>query len=136
MKYASAQFRVVHCDADSPPDPLLKKLQELADLPDGWRFGEGLPPQPNALLAAREIYQEAAPFRLKADAFPGADGSLTLTFYAAERCVEVGISPDGNIDISVEDGYGFDFEEIKDISDASLLDVIREVSLLAQQSDV
>ena len=122
--------------SDFFPDPLLTKLEELADLQDGWRFGEGIPPRPTAIHTAQEIYQRLAGFRLKADAFPGIDGSLSLVFYAAERCVEIDISQDGKLTLSVEEGEGFDFEEIKTVPNATIFDVMKQVSLLTQKSQL
>lgn len=116
----------------SSSDPLLTKLQELADLPDGWRFGEGGPPKPATLRTAREIYRRVGTPPLKADAFPGADGSLTLVFYADERCVEIVVARNGKINVSVEEGKGFDFREIKNLSDASMTKAVDEVLLLAE----
>ena len=136
MNYTVGPSQSFSFISDLPPDPLLGKLQELADLPDGWRFGEGIPPRPTVIHTAQEIYQQLADFRLKADAFPGVDGSLSLVFYAHERCVEIYISQDGKLDLSVEEGEGFDLEEITAISDASIADVINQVTLLAQKSGI
>ena len=135
MNYTVGPSQSFSFISDLPPDPLLGKLQELADLPDGWRFGEGIPPQPTVIHTALEIHQRLAGFRLKADAFPSVDGSLSLVFYAHERCVEIYISQDGKLDLSVEEGEGFDFREINEIADASITDVVEEVLLLARKSE-
>ncbi len=132
MKYIGPSWSL-YLNPDLSQDPLLTKLQELANLPDGWRFGEGVSPQPYTLRRAQEIYQQVAYLRLKADAFPGADGSLSLVFYADERCVEIYISPDGKLDLSVEEGEGREFQEIKNTSDVSIANVVEEVSRLAQK---
>jgi hypothetical protein len=134
MTPTATPYRIVSCTSASPPDPFQTKLQELANLPDGWRFGKGIAPQPQTLRVARLIYRAAFPLPLKADAFPGADGSLTVVFYADSRCVEIVISPDETIDITVEDGYGHDVEEIREIPKASILETITEVYLLAKQA--
>ena len=136
MKYTVGHSQSLSFAFDLSPDPLLAKLQELADLPDGWRFGEGVPPRPQALDRAREIHRQAASLRLKADAFPSADGSVNLVFYAGERCVEIYVSQTGTINVSVEEGEGFDFREIKKISNASITDAVEEVNFLAQKSDI
>lgn len=135
MKYMAGHSQSFFFTPDLSPDPLLTKLQELADLPDGWRFGEGISPQPAVLHKAEEIYQLTASLRLRADAFPGADGSLSLVFYVEERCVEIHISRNGKINLCVEEGEGFTFQESKDISDASVAEAVEQVLLLAQKLD-
>lgn len=134
MRYTEGPFRFHSVDTALPLEPLLAKLRELADLPAGWRFGEGVPPRPVALHTARHICHHLADFRLKADVFPGADGSLSLVYYAGERCVEIYISQDGGLDLSVEEGEGFDFREIASQANASIHDAIVQVTLLAQKS--
>ena len=136
MNYTVGPSQSFSFTSNLPSDPLLGKLQELADLPNGWRFGEGIPPPPTVIHTAREIYQRLADSRLQVDAFPGVDGSLSLVFYANERCVEIYISQDGKLDLSVEEGEGFDFREITTISNASVLDVMNQVTLLAQKSGI
>lgn len=129
----SPQF-LFNCSSDTPPDPLLITLQELATLPYGWRYGEGIPPQQTAIQIAKEIYLRLADFRLQADAFPSADGSLSLVFYADKKSVEINISKDGNIDLSIEEGEGFDFEEIENMPDVSTQEAIYQVTLLVRKS--
>lgn len=121
-------------DSDIVSDPLLAKLHELTNLPNGWHFGEGIPPQPSAVRIARKIYKHPVSFGLQADVFPGEDGSLSLVFYAGELCVEINISPDGTLNLSVEEGEGFDFEELRSISNASFDEAIAEVGLLANSN--
>ena len=49
--------------------------------------------------------------------------------------MEIYISQDGKLDLSVEEGEGFDFREINEIADASITDVVEEVLLLARKSE-
>lgn len=130
MKHVATYSQSSPLKADLRPDPLLAKLQELAALPNGWRFGEGVPPHPTTLDNAREIYRMVASRGLKADAFPGSDGSLILVFYANERCVEISIAQDGRMNVCVEEGEGADFQEIKEIPNALLADAVEEINLL------
>lgn len=130
MKHVATYSQSSPLKADLRPDPLLAKLQELAALPNGWRFGEGVPPHPTTLDNAREIYRMVASHGLKADAFPGSDGSLILVFYANERCVEISIAQDGGMNVCVEEGEGTDFQEIKEIPNALLADAVAEINLL------
>ncbi len=135
MKYVEGPSQPFSCVSERSTDPLLAKLQELADLPDGWRFGEGIPPQPHALDKARAIYRRLAFLRLKADVFPSADGAVCLVFYAGERCVEIQVSQTGTLDVCVEEGKGFDFQEIRNIPDAAMAKAVEEGRKLAQRLD-
>ncbi len=133
MKYVEGHSQPFSSVSYPSTDRLLAKLQELADLPDGWRFGEGIPPRPQAIDKARAIYRRLALLWLKADVFPSADGSVCLVFYAGERCVEIQVSQTGTLDVCVEQGKGADFQEIKDIPDASMAEAVEEVMQLAQR---
>lgn len=106
---------------------VLSKIRELENLPRGWRFGKGIPPTTHAADVARSLYQEFAFLQLKADAFPGVDGSLSLVFYAGETCMELDISPKGGIDLYVEEGKGFDFRVVKDIANVSSVEIRQEM---------
>jgi hypothetical protein len=134
MNRKAPKFYMVGCDPDSTLDPVLVKIQELANLLPGWRFGKGIPPTPFAVIKVKDIYRVGSEFRLKADVFPGENGSLTLVFYSGDTCVELYVSPDGVVDLSVEQGEGFDFEELQDQSDASIADIRNNLLLLAQKT--
>ena len=42
-------------------DPLLAKLQELADLPKGWEFGRGIPVKQDVIRTAQKYTGFLAP---------------------------------------------------------------------------
>ena len=119
----------------SPSLTFLIKLEETANLPRGWRFGEGVPPTKQAIDLARSIYQKFAFLRLKADVFPVVNGSLLLVFYAGETCVELAISHVGKIDLAVEEGKGFDFQEVEGIPNATHADITRAILFLAEKTE-
>ena len=114
-------------DADFNEDPLLAKLDELANLPFGWEYGEGRPTLPFLSEVAREIYQTLAPFEFEADAFPAADGSLHLVFYSGSRSVELRLEADRTIDLSLEEKIGRYFEEIRSQDNISKREAINQV---------
>jgi hypothetical protein len=130
---SGVQFGALFYDAAPALDPLLVKLQELANLPAGWRFGKGAPPTAKAIAMARDIYHMTAVLRVKADVFPGSDGSLALVFYSGETCLELCISPIGQVDLGVEEGIGFNFRETKDIPDASIGEILKELVFITEQ---
>lgn len=115
-------------------DPLLAKLDDLANLPKGWEFGRGVPVRPEVIRTAQEIYGHFnAKFHLEADAFPWANGSLSLAFYAGNMCVEINIYGD-TYDVDVEKGKGPNFGEVKHIPDASMEDVNNEIIHIVLES--
>lgn len=124
---------IIFSDAHPSIDSFLIKFEETANLPYGWRFGKGLPPAKQAVTIARTLYEEFSFLRLKADIFPGVDGSLSLVFYAGETCVELDISPRGLIDLYKQEGKGSDFQEVDRISGALLSDVTTALVSLARK---
>ena len=119
--------------AEPAADPVLAKLQELAALPYGWDYGEGRPTLPHVHQTARALYQDLAPFQLKADAFPCADGSLYLVFYVGLLSVEIRIWADRTIDLSVEEDRGNNVEELVSREDISQHEARYQVILLVQE---
>lgn len=124
---------VIFSDAYPSIDPFLMKLEETANLSYGWRFGKGLPPAKRAVAVARTLYQEFSFLRLKADIFPGVDGSLSLIFYVDETCVELDISPQGTIDLYTQEGKGSDFQEVENILGAVITEVTTALVSLARK---
>ena len=98
-------------------DPVLAKIDEFVNLPDGWEYGKGMGTLPCVSQIARMIYRSLLPFRLQADAFPCADGSLHLVFYADSRSVELRIEADETIDLSMEEEKEGCFEEVMSLGD-------------------
>ena len=123
--YSSSRLqRFIFCSGqplnpESAADPVLTKLQELAELPPGWDYGEGRPTLPYVYQTARAFYQALASLQLKADAFPCPDGSLYLVFYVGLRSVEIRIWADETIDLSVEEDMGKHVKELVSREDIS-----------------
>ena len=135
MAYSDASHHFSLMTSPLPPDPLLSRLNELANLPMGWEYGDGVPTLPYVYAIAQSLYSQLAFLRLQADAFPCTDGSLYMVFYADTKSVEIRIEVDGTLGLSLEEGQGPDFQEVLPIESASLDDVIYYVALLAQESD-
>ena len=110
-------------ERSSSTDALLNKLKELATLPKGWRFGEGIPTKPEVLIATLDLYYRIARYDLKADAFPWSNGSVSLVFYERDMCVEISIHERDIYDVVVEKGYGFEYDILNEIDNASFEDV-------------
>ena len=109
-------------------DPLIKKLEELAKLPDGWHYGEGVSPSGMAIEIAKSIYENVRVLSIQADVFPGTDGSLSIVFYEGDSCIEILISASGELDLTKEVGKGSEFEEIEDQQSITFEYAIRRVA--------
>jgi hypothetical protein len=72
---------------------------------------------------------------LDADVFANLDGSCAVAAYG--KCndkVEISVHPTGQLDVKVEQGFGFDFEEVLALADARLEIVIDQISRLLPRS--
>ena len=118
--------------AEGTFDPLLKKLAELASLPAGWDYGDGIPTRREVTRTAIGLYRHMAKSGLKVDAFPWPNGSVSLVFYRGDMCVEVNIFTQDTYDVVVEKGYGFEYDVMSEISDASLDDVEQAIATIME----
>lgn len=100
--------------------PIVKRLQELADLPDGWDSGEGIPVKPVVIRTAKGLCVNTIGWACHVKMFPCADGTLNLSFFREDVFVEVEIDGDGTFDIYKEKGRGDDCELLKHIPNATV----------------
>ena len=92
---------------------LTRKLRAMADLPEGWHYGQGKPVTDFAMVAGQRYVVMASQLNLKADVFPNPDGGCAVAFYSRDQLVEVSIGPDGNrLNLRAEKGLGYDFENL------------------------
>lgn len=119
---------------DYPDDRIEEKLKALLRLPVGWNFGDGVPATREAVGGAIAIWQQYRPFGIVADVFPGEQGSVLLVFYCGESCLELTISPKGDVvDLSSQTGIGFEFNEQSRIESASECEIRTEIQNLMGQ---
>jgi hypothetical protein len=107
----------------------------VANLPQGWDSGEGVPVRQDVVLTAQHLYGLLANPFCKVNIFPWADGSLTLVFCSDDRFVEINIYEGGVYDVNVERGIGSNFEKVKHIPNASIEDVGLEVFRIVMGSE-
>ena len=131
---ASWYWHSVTAGRSSSTDALLNKLKELASLPDGWHFGEGVPTRPEVLIATLDLYYRTARYDLKTDAFPWSNGSVSLVFYERDMCVEISIHERDTYDVVVEKGYGFEYDILLDIDNASFEDANQAINSIMDQN--
>jgi len=76
------------------------KIIGFAFLPTGWNYGKGVPGNEGALKIASRLLDglEKEGFRLF-DAFPGDDGSVTVSAYALPDSYDFDVNPSGKITV-------------------------------------
>jgi hypothetical protein len=95
-----------------PPDPLIRKLRAFARLKTGWSYGRGLQIGENVIAKAEAIYRESYRPQLRAEAFPGTNGEVLLVFQRGDLSVHVTVNHDLGLDLRMERGIGFNFEDV------------------------
>ena len=75
-----------------------RKIRSFRELPQGWRYGEGVPFTQDALDRAVSLHRVALQLGFTdTDAFPGANGEIMLAIYAAQHCLEFTLEIDTSI---------------------------------------
>jgi len=74
------------------------KVRGFAQLPEGWHFGKGIAPSPEARSAAQSLLGKAEQLDFQdVDAFPGVDGEIQVAIYRGEDDYEFTIEANGTI---------------------------------------
>ncbi len=77
------------------------KVREFANLPDGWHFGDGVAPPLDRIERAVHLIRRGSLLGLKrANAFPGVNGQVEVTFYDDDRMLEITIETDGSLTVA------------------------------------
>ena len=109
---------------DWQPGPSISKtelkLNKLAKLREGWRYGEGKALKPENVKRARQFNQllEENKFDNK-DIFPGVEGDLTLELYFDNETLEITFE-DGRISFAVIEDNEYIQEEVRDETAAAV----------------
>jgi hypothetical protein len=78
-------------------------IDSLAELPEGWNFGEGVAACSISLQQSQDVLRFAFDLGHKeADAFPGIDGEIQVCFYNEDDTLEITSEIDGTVSITVE----------------------------------
>lgn len=107
--------------------PILEQLRELANLPEGWDSGDGIPVKQEVIQTAKKLYERTADWVFKLKMFPCADGTLNLVFCREDVFLEIEIDEDGTFDVYKEKGKGDNCKLVKHIPNASIEDVNSEL---------
>lgn len=122
---------ITFSDHNQPKDAVYEKIIGFSELPVGWEHGVGVPAYEKVVREALRILDAGQTLGLKADAFVGADGSISVVFYRGSLSLESTVHSDNSLDISLEDGIGFDFNEAAHVENASFQDVLKALLDLA-----
>ncbi len=83
----------------------IERIQEFANLPYGWHFGGGIAPPVDRIVSAVHFIQRAGLQGVKrANAFPGVDGQIEVTFYDDDRMLEITIEDDDSLTVAENKG--------------------------------
>lgn len=122
---------IAFSDRDQPKDAVREKILAFADLPVGWEHGVGVPASEKVVHKALRVLDIGRTLGLKADAFIGADGSISVVFYRGSLSLETTVHADNSLDVSLENGIGLDFNEVGYVENASFQDVLKAILDLA-----
>ena len=103
-------------------DALNRKIEEFADLPDGWHYGSGVAATEQAVTAARKVKSLLLENNAHdVEAFPDVDGGILVCGYHHDDTVEVLCSPQGTMDLVHEhEKTGAVLKELRDVRKADL----------------
>ena len=111
----------------------LQKTRDFIALPRGWHFGNGVPTPLERITQAASFlrFAELKGIR-RANAFPGVRGQLEVTFYDADRILEITIEVDNSFTIAEAQGR----EQISFEEDCSRADVYRKIDEFGQNRNI
>lgn len=101
-------------------DPVELEIELLANLEEGWDYGEGLPPSAGTINQAIKIYRIGKAYSLAVEIVPIGDGEIIISFSRGDTFVDILIAADGTYRLSVEIGIGAEYEIKENINNASI----------------
>lgn len=82
----------------------IRKVNEFAELPNGWHFGEGVPLSEDMRSNAIRFLKLAEVMGIRRmNAFPGVGGEIEVTFYHNDSMLELTLELDGSITIAEDE---------------------------------
>ncbi|HEX8399920.1 MAG TPA: hypothetical protein VF644_20990, partial [Pyrinomonadaceae bacterium] len=81
----------------------MQKVRNFAKLPIGWHYGEGEPIDTSFIERAEKFLSTASGWGIEeANAFPGADGQIEVTFYFGNKTFAFMFETDNTVSITEE----------------------------------
>jgi hypothetical protein len=82
----------------------ISKVNSFAELPEGWHYGEGVPPSEDMRQNAIKLLRVADFLGItRANAFPGNEGEVEVGFYTGKSVLELTLELDGSITIAEDE---------------------------------
>ena len=94
---------------DHGNDKLEEQIESFAKLKQGWNFGEGESFSQQVIDNAIFIYKIGKMHGLLAEAFPGIDGDIVISFQNKEHFLDIKINPNASFVAEYEKGIGENF---------------------------
>ncbi len=83
----------------------IEKVNDFTELQPGWHFGEGVTPEERIREKAIQFLRYGEYMGItRANAFPGVDGQIQITFYYEDSMLELNIEADGTVTIAEDEG--------------------------------
>ena len=100
------------------------KVKNFANLPDGWRFGEGVVIQDSKIaLAVRLLHYANEKGLERSNAFALADGGLLVSFYIDKYTLDLTLEADGSLTIAED----FDDDQLRYFENLEVADAYDEI---------
>jgi hypothetical protein len=89
---------VLYIQKPSEQHITIRKIRSFLRFPPGWNYGEGNAFDEHIINSAIELHKIILSLAFnETDAFPGTDGSIIVTVYHGDYCLEFTIKANGNI---------------------------------------
>jgi|AntRauTorcE11898_2_1112593.scaffolds.fasta_scaffold13109_2 hypothetical protein len=101
-------------------DSIIEELNNYATLKEGWAYGEGKPINSDVIKKAEKVYKIGKYFIPTVNVFPGTNGLILVVFHQEEFSIETAVNEDLTIDLTVEQGLGFEYDIVRRENNISL----------------
>jgi hypothetical protein len=111
-----------------------ERLYSFSSLPNGWHYGRGCAPSPHTIVRALIVIHAMRGLGArKVEVFPAVDGSVVVSAYGQDTCVEITVAASGEFDYAV-DLNDNEIAADEKISFASLVNAVKDSQWLKTTS--
>jgi hypothetical protein len=112
-------FYTIHARVMSQTNSVIEKIRSFGFLEEGWDFGEGSPAPQEVIETAINLHKMGSTLGINSNAFPGADGEISVAFYFGTDTIEVKVNRDLSFNLTHERGIGADYDILEYLQDVS-----------------